>query len=337
MKLLTVAVPCYNSEAYMEKCINSLLSGGEDVEIIIINDGSTDRTGEIADAYARNYPSIVRAVHQKNGGHGEGVNTGIREATGMFFKVVDSDDWVEEEAYHQVLETLEKLLGGSETLDMLISNFVYDKQGVSRKKVMHYRHCLPVGEMFQWDQAHMHKGTYILMHSVIYRTQMLRDCGLKLPSHTFYVDNLFVFEPLMYVKNMYYLDVNLYRYYIGRADQSVNEDIMVERVDQQIKVNKLMMESFTSHEIRNRPLRKYLLSYLDVVTSISSIMLIRAETDEALAKKDELWNYMRRKDRAVFSKLRHGLLGRVVNLPGRGGRKLTVTGYKVLQKFYGFN
>ena len=92
MKLLTVTVPCYNSAEYMEKCIDSLLPGGERVEVIIINDGSKDRTGEIADAYAAKYPSIVRVVHQENGGHGEGINQGLAHATGKYFKVVDSDD-----------------------------------------------------------------------------------------------------------------------------------------------------------------------------------------------------------------------------------------------------
>ena len=72
MKLLSVAIPCYNSEAYMSKCINSLLIGGEEVEIIIVDDGSSDRTAEIADDYAEKYPTIVKAIHQENGGHGQG-------------------------------------------------------------------------------------------------------------------------------------------------------------------------------------------------------------------------------------------------------------------------
>ena len=103
MKLLSIAIPCYNSEAYMEKCIESLLKGGEDVEILVVNDGSSDRTAEIADAYAEKYPTIIKAVHQENGGHGEAVNAGIRNATGLYFKVVDSDDWVNEEAYAKIL------------------------------------------------------------------------------------------------------------------------------------------------------------------------------------------------------------------------------------------
>ena len=126
MKLLSIAIPCYNSAAYMEKCIESLLKGGEDVEILVVNDGSSDRTAEIADAYAEKYPTIIKAVHQENGGHGEAVNAGIRNATGLYFKVVDSDDWVNEEAYAKILHTLGELVRGPETVDMLISNFVYE-------------------------------------------------------------------------------------------------------------------------------------------------------------------------------------------------------------------
>ena len=105
MKLLSIAIPCYNSQDYMESCIESLLVGGEEVEILIVDDGSSDRTAEIADDYARKYPTIVKAIHQENGGHGEAVNAGIRNATGLYFKVVDSDDWVNKEAYVQILKT----------------------------------------------------------------------------------------------------------------------------------------------------------------------------------------------------------------------------------------
>ena len=102
MKLLTFAIPSYNSQDYMEHCIQSLLPGGDDVEILVVDDGSKDRTAEIADEYEKKYPGIVRAIHQENGGHGEAVNAGIRNATGLFFKVVDSDDWVDYEAYMKI-------------------------------------------------------------------------------------------------------------------------------------------------------------------------------------------------------------------------------------------
>lgn len=342
MKLLSIAVPCYNSERYMCKCIDSLLVGGEDVEIIVVDDGSTgDRTAEIADEYAAKYPTIVKAVHKANGGHGSAVNAGIDNATGLYFKVVDSDDWVKKEAYLQVLDTLRGLAGGATALDMLICNYVYEKEGEKKKKVIQYRRSLPTGTLFTWEDCHrFQRGHYILMHSVIFRTRLLRDCGLRLPEHTFYVDNLYVFEPLPAVKYMYYLDVNFYRYYIGRADQSVNEDIMISRIDQQLKVNRLMIDYLSEKRnelVKKKRLYQYMKNYLEIITTVSSILLIRSGTEENLEKKAELWKYLKEKDRKLYRRLRHGVLGEAMNLPGRGGRKISLGGYRIAQKVFKFN
>lgn len=338
MKLLSVAIPCYNSEAYMEKCIQSILPGGEEVEIIIVDDGSSDGTAAIADRYAEEYPTIIKAVHQENGGHGEAVNAGIRNATGLYFKVVDSDDWLSRDAYLQALSHLEKLAKGPDTVDLFVTNFVYDKQGATRKKVMRFNHCFPQEEIFGWkDMGHLPKGKYLLMHSLIYRTQLLKDCGLELPKHTFYVDNLYAYEPLPYVKKMYYLNVDLYRYFIGRDDQSVNEQVMIRRIDQQIRVNKRMVDVYSEGNYAEKHLKKYMFNYLDIITTVSSIMLIRSGTEEGLQKKKELLDYIKNKDRRVYKELRHSLMGSLMNLPGKGGRGVAVAAYKISQKFYGFN
>lgn len=341
MKLLTITVPCYNSEGYMRKCVEALLPGGDDVEIIIVNDGSDDNTAAIADEYAEKYPAIVKAIHKENGGHGSAVNTGLAHATGLFFKVVDSDDWVKESDYMLILDKLRELTGGDNTLDMLISNFVYEKEGEKKNKVMRYKHALPQNEIFTWNQVkHFHKGQYILMHSVIFRTKLLKECGLELPEHTFYVDNLFVFEPLLFVKNMYYMDVNFYRYYIGREGQSVNESIMISRIDQQIKVNKIMVDYMVEHKAKlkgNRKMRKYMVNYLEIITTVSSVLLIRGGTEEHLEKKRELWNYIKQKDGLLYTRLRYGILGNSMNLPGKGGRRISVEGYRICQRFFKFN
>ncbi len=339
MKLLSVAIPCYNSESYMEHCIQTLLTGGEEVEIIIVDDGSTkDRTPEIADEYARKYPTICKAIHQENGGHGQAVNTGLKNATGIFFKVVDSDDWVNEEAYARVLETLRRFVYGGETLDMLVTNFVYEKQGAKRKKVMSYYTAFPRDKVFSWkDVKFFMKGQYILMHSVIYRTGLLIQCGLELPKHTFYVDNIFVYQPLPHVKHIYYLDVNFYRYFIGREDQSVNEAVMIGRIDQQLLVTKLMLGYYDVTKISCRKLRRYMTQYLEIMMTVSSVLAIKSGTDENLEKKKELWMYLKKQNLPLYLRLRTGFLGQGCNLPGKGGRKLLIAGYKITQKFYGFN
>jgi glycosyltransferase involved in cell wall biosynthesis len=321
----------------MEKCIESILPGGEDVEILIVDDGSKDRTPQIADAYAAKYPTIVRAIHQENGGHGEAVNAGIRNATGLYFKVVDSDDWVDPEAYRQILDKLRELVGGNSNLDMFLANYVYEKVGAKHKKVMRQT-GFPTDRIFTWsDVHHFYKGHYILMHSVIYRTKLLRECGLELPKHTFYVDNIYVYKPLPYVRNMYYMDVDFYRYFIGRDDQSVNEKVMIGRIDQQIKVNKIMVDDVDLWKIPDLKCRQYMFNYLEIITVISTVMLLRSGTEENLAKKRELWTYIKGRDIRLFHKLRRGILGSTMNLPGRGGRKISVAAYRLSQKVVGFN
>lgn len=157
----------------------------------------------------------------------------------------------------------------------MICNYIYDKQGAKHKKAVSYASAFPQEEVFTWrDVKHFRLGQYILMHSVIYRTHMLKECGLELPKHTFYVDNIFVYYPLPYVKTLYYMDIDLYHYFIGRADQSVNEQVMIGRVDQQIKVNKIMIDQYDMKTIQPVKLRKYMTSYLDIMMTVSSIMLI---------------------------------------------------------------
>lgn len=340
MKLLSITVPCYNSAAYMEKCIDSLLPGGEEVEIIIVNDGSKDETLAIANRYREQYPTIVSVVDKKNGGHGSAVNVGMERAAGLYFKVVDSDDWVKLEDYRKILNALRKF-AESDGPDMVISNFVYEKEGETRNKVMRYGYALPQDELFGWqDTKYFQKGRYMLMHSVIFRTRLLTECGMKLPEHTFYVDNLFVFIPLTHVKTMYYLDVNFYRYYIGREGQSVNEKIHISRIDQQILINKLMVDYLADNKAAiaaNRKLYRYMVNYLEIVTIVSCVLLIRSGTEENLLKKHELWKYIARKDWFLHKRLRYSFLGSSTNLPGRGGRRISVEGYKLCRRFFKFN
>ena len=320
----------------MEKAVSSLLPGGEETEILIVDDGSGDRTAEIADDLEKRYPGIVRAIHQENAGHGGAVMTGLRNASGLYFKVVDSDDWADAEAYPKVLETLRSL--AKDPVDMLVSNYIYDKAGARHKHVMRYRRALPRGRVFRWEETKpFRKGQYMLMHSVIYRTQLLRDCGLELPKHTFYVDELYVYYPLPQVKKMYYLDVDLYHYFIGREDQSVQEQVMIRRIDQALLVNRLLVSSVDPYSVQDARKRSYMLNYLEIVTTASTVLLIKSGTEENLKKKDELWAFIEKENPRVYQTLRGRLTGRLVHLPGRAGRAVVLGAYRICRMIFGFN
>ncbi len=339
MKILTVAIPCYNSEEYMRKAIDHALVGGEDVEVLVIDDGSQDHTLEIAEEYERLHPDVVRAIHQENKGHGGAVNTGIREAKGIYFKVCDSDDYLDYDSYMKMLDALRKVITGPVTLDVMITNYIYDKEGAKKKRMMRYVGSFPEDRVFTWDEIEkpLNAHRYVLMHSLTYRTELLRECGLVLPEHTFYVDNLVAFTPLMYVKTLYYLNVPLYRYYIGREDQSVNEDIMIKRIDQQLLVTKLMIDSYRPELVKKKNQAEMITHYLSIIMIVSTILLLRIDTEESIKQRKELWDYLKKKDLFLYLRIRHSFLGRMINMPGEAGRKFAVNGYRLTQKFYGFN
>ena len=340
--LISIIVPVYNAEPYLDNCLDSIAAQTwENLEVWLVDDGSTkDDTPAICDRYQEQYPDIVRAIHQPNGGHGEGVNQGIRNARGIYYKVVDSDDWVDVPALHKALDKLRQFVRDNKLVDMMVCNYVYEHVESESERVMHYRNVFPRNKVFGWEQiGRFRPSQYLLMHSVIYRTQLLRDCGLELPKHTFYVDNIFVYQPLPSVKNIYYLDVDLYRYFIGRSDQSVNEKVMVTRVDQQLRVTYQMIDS---HDLRtvgadHKKLARYMFNYLAMMMAISSIFLVIDGRPEALGKKTQLWEYLRTVDSGLYHKMKYRAVSAFTNFPGYQGRKLSVQLYRLARKIYKFN
>lgn len=339
-KTITFAVPCYNSAAYMDKCIQSLLACGEDIEILIVDDGSTkDNTAEKADEWEARYPGIIRALHKENGGHGSAVNTGLANASGRYFKVVDSDDWLDPQAMERVMRYLRPQCELQYPTDMVVANYVYEKVHEGTRQVMHYKNVFPQGVEFTWsDTKHFNPSQYLLMHSVIYRTDLLKDMGLKLPEHCFYVDNIFVYVPLPQVRTIYYLNVDMYRYFIGREDQSVNEKVMMGRMDQQLRVTRTMIDAVKlPQDVPSKQLRVYMESYLSMMMSICSIFLRMQHTPESEQKRQDIWEYLRERDPQLYKRIRRNVVCVGVNLPTELGRRVSLGGYHVAQKIFKFN
>jgi len=338
MKVLSVGIPCYNSMAYMDKAIESALVCKEDVEIIIVNDGSKDETDRIGKEYAFKYPESVKYVAQENGGHGEAVNTGLKNATGLYYKVLDSDDWFDADSLKKVVAKLKELAENKTELDMMIVNYVYEKPSENKTVPIKFTNVLPQNRVFGWDEVgNFQPQQNILMHSVIYRTQMLRDCGLKLPKHTFYVDNLFVYQPLPSVKTLYYMDADFYRYFIGRTDQSVNEKVMISRIDQQLRVNKLMAECCDVTKLESKKLKKYMVHYITMISAVSTVLALKSGTDENIEKKYELWKYLKNDKPGLYKEIKRTLIGSLIEMDSVLGRKAILTVYALSQKIFGFN
>ncbi|MFD0702077.1 glycosyl transferase [Slackia equolifaciens] len=344
MKTISFAIPCYNSADYMDKCIESILAcdpdGRGDIEILIVDDGSVkDNTAQKADEWEQRHPGVIRAIHQSNKGHGGAVNTGLENATGLYYKVVDSDDWLDADAMREIMAYLRRQTELKEPTDLVVANYVYEKVYEGSRTVMHYRNVFPVGKECGWeDTHHFNQSQYLLMHSVIYRTELLRDCGLKLPEHTFYVDNIFVYVPLPYVQTIYYLDVDMYRYFIGREDQSVNEQVMYSRRDQQLRVTRHMIDAVDLPDaVESRRLEKYMENYLSMMMCICSIFLRMEKTEENERDREEIWQYLEERNPVLYKRVKRTALNWGTNLPTEAGRQLGLFGYRMAQKIFKFN
>jgi len=338
VKLLTIVIPSYNSEGYLDKAVESCMAGGTDVEVLIVNDGSKDRTGEIADAWAAKYPETVRAIHQENGGHGEVINVGIREAKGLYFKVLDSDDQLDPEGYMVMLERLRGFVETEERPDLIFTDFLYDRTDDREDTRVHFENAMPMMKLFDWNtRIRFRVSQYAMIHALTYRTETLRESGYVLPKHTYYEDNLYTFCPAASVEKLWYEPVLFYHYTIGREGQSVTEEIMIRRLDQQMKVNRLMIDFIAEHHDLKKNQERYMLHYMDSIMCVSSIMSILSGTEESLKKKDDLWQYLKDKDPERYRKMRHSLFGVTMNLPGRGGRWIAKKGYHLANRIVGFN
>ena len=342
-KTITFGIPCYNSAAYMDHCIESILKGSnyaQDVQIVIVDDGSTkDDTAEKADDWAKRYPEIIDVVHQENGGHGIAVLAALAQAKGAYFKIVDSDDWLDSAALMVLLVTLREFIEDGERVDLVVTNYVFDHVEDSTKNVVDYRFNMPSGKIIKWNQVgRLGITKKLMMHALCYRTEVLRAGGLPMPAHTFYVDNIYAYVPLPRCKTIYYLDVDLYRYYIGREDQSVNEEVMIKRIDQHMRVTEIMMFSYhLFNDVKSSKLRNNMLDHLSLMLGVANV-ISKMSPDPAMAQEcQRLWDELKVFDERMYKYTHNSAMARATSLPTKYGVKLTIGIYHAAANLFKFN
>ena len=310
MKYITFTIPSYNSQDYMRHVIDNLVAVGDDIEVIIVNDGSKDDTGKIADEYQKKYPTIVKAIQKENGGHGSGVMAGIHNATGIFYKVVDSDDWVETKDVITMVDLIKKHMSEGLDIDLYITNYVYEHASDNSQFVMHYRKCLPIDTPFTWSEMkHVKLETVFLMHSLMYRLDKLKASGMELPNHTFYVDDIYAYVPLPFMDKIFYHDLDFYHYFIGREDQSINYGTMCKRYEQQMRVFKIMFESNNYEKLHTlpKPLYHYMWHFLVVIGGVTVMTIVGTKEDKQIRKQafKDYWKEIKSIDKKLFNKFRY--------------------------------
>lgn len=221
MKVLSLVVPTYNVEKYLERCLDSLVFDEKiqkDIEIIIVNDGSKDNSLKIAKEYEKKYPESIIVIDKENGGHGSTINAGLKIAKGKYFRVIDSDDWVNIIDFSKFVKDLKKM-----DEDIILNNYsrelLYSGESIKFKyKNLEYNKHY---DLDKFDYSLL-KEDYFFMATSTFKTEKLRKSKVILDEKTFYVDMEFILLPFLEMDSMIYLNYDIYRYFIGRPDQSIN-------------------------------------------------------------------------------------------------------------------
>ncbi len=239
-KIITFSVAAYNVENYLEKLMTSLLNSetAEFIEVLVVNDGSTDKTAEIAEKYVKNFPDTVRLINKQNGGHGSTINRGIEEASGKYFKAIDGDDWVDSSA-------LAKLIVGLKTTsaDMIVTN--YRKCFSDGREEDVTFSGLADGREYEFDEAAAKAGR-MSYHSVIFKTDILKRHHIRLDEKCFYVDTEYILFPVPYLNSVFYFDIPLYCYRLGETGQSVSPVSRIKHCADSYRVSESLFKFYGS-------------------------------------------------------------------------------------------
>lgn len=256
MKTLSIVIPTYNVEKYLAKCLNSLVYNRdvlEDIELIVVNDGSKDGSLEIAKQFEKEYPKTMKVIDKENGGHGSTINAGLKIATGKYFRVIDSDDWVNIDEFGEYVKNLKKL-----DSDIVLTN--YSKEMIYSGETEKFTYPnLEYNKEYDLNtfDYNLLEELYFFMATSTFKTEKLRKSGVWLDENTFYVDSEFIILPYLEMNSMIYLDYDIYRYFIGRPDQSVNIESLVKRKVDHEKVVKRVLEFYKTIK-EDEPKKEYI-------------------------------------------------------------------------------
>ena len=239
-KILSIAVPSYNVEKYLKKALDSYADSRleEALEVLIVNDGSTDKTREIAEEYVERFPKLFKLINKENGGHGSAVNAGINNATGKYFRIIDGDDWVNTENLIKLLEVMKKVdsdivVDEKREVHMVTGNTQFFPMPESVEEMKEYSFV----DVCMQEQI----TPYIMMHTISVKTEVLKENKIQLLEHVFYVDYEYIVKATCASKTVTFAKLEVYQYLVGNVNQSVSSQNYVKRYRHHDKVVKEVM------------------------------------------------------------------------------------------------
>lgn len=307
-KILSICIPSYNSERYLERALTSINQSKylNFLEVLIVNDGSTDNTELIGKEWCNKNSSVFYLINKKNGGHGSTINSAIPLATGLYFRVLDSDDWIETKELDSLIEKiLNKKFNGIIYPDLISSNYsqIINENGIDIK-------FSKVNQQLLYDRVYYMENTsfnteYFSIHSLFYKTKILKDhlAELRLQEHTFYVDVEYMFFPLLYVNSFMLCKESIYRYSVGRGDQSVNLKNFLKRKDHHDRVMRNIAAWICKNESLLSPSKSDYIARLCFLHFETHVKLLTSSKNiESYRKLKDFHNFLKSHPSVIISR-----------------------------------
>ncbi len=240
-KILTIVIPTYNMQDYLHRCLDSLILPDkqmEQLEVLVVNDGSKDNSSSIGHEYETKHPNTFRVIDKKNGNYGSCINRGLKEATGKYIKILDADDWYDTAELSRFVTKLAEI-----DVDMILSNYqIVDNVGTLIEKK---RYNIAENNIFAF-QEYADASVFFAMHSITYRTEMLRRINYRQTEGISYTDTEWIFYPQHGVKTCIYLPYDIYRYVVGREGQTMDTKVLLKSVSHYDMLIRAMVD-FANH------------------------------------------------------------------------------------------
>lgn len=239
-KLLSIIIPTYNKENLLEDCLLSVLHHDWDsiLEVIVVNDGSTDNSLKVAQKYQAEYPDILTIIDKKNGNYGSTINSALPIAHGKYVKILDADDWFDGKGFRKYINELKNI-----DADLVITHFMYEYASGKMKAICYYK--WEYNKNYQFNEVAGDKiFKDMFMHAVTYRTEMLRANGYKQTEGVSYTDNEWVFYPMLYVKTVAFINALVYHYAMGLEGQTMSPEIYVKNAPRTQDFCKRMLSAY---------------------------------------------------------------------------------------------
>ena len=297
-KILSVSIASYNVEKYIRKALDSCCVPEimDRLEVLVVNDGSTDSTLEIAREYETKYPGTFRVIDKKNGGYGSTVNASIKAATGRYFRLLDGDDWFDRDG---LVSFIEELSGAEE--DMIIAQFkrVFEEDG--HEKIRNEAEDIHE-KIVHFDQLGDHE--WFTMHAISYRTKVLQENGVRLTEHCFYTDQEYDLLPLPWVDTVRIFPQVVYCYRIGRGEQSVSPEGLEKHYNDQTIVLKRLYTVYPNVGEKKTAKDKYIFNYFVLRTFLQiKVFLVISKSEKHRRELINFLNYLKREQPLIYREL----------------------------------